>query len=94
MNFAARVAGGFESGGRAIAQFMNAAMDVGVVVLVIIAQRLDDCARLLRGRGVIEINQRMAMDLLIQDRKIGAQCSPIDLASAIRLECTGAIQSA
>ncbi len=66
-------AGGFESGGGAIAQFVDAAMDVGVVVLVIMAQRLDHRARFLRRGGVVEINQRLAMDLLVEDREILAQ---------------------
>ena len=49
---------------------MNAAMDVGVVVLVIIHQRLDHRARFLRGGGVVEIDERLPMDLLIQNREI------------------------
>ena len=55
MNRAAR-ARGFEGGGGAIAQFVDAAVDVGVVVLVVIAQGLEHRARLLRGGGVVEVD--------------------------------------
>ena len=66
-------AGGFKRVRRAVAQFMDAAMDVGVVVLVIMHQRVNHRAGLLRRGGVVEINQRLAVDLLVQDRKIRAQ---------------------
>src|SRR5688572_13074150 len=51
---------------------MNAAMDVGVVVLVVMNERIDDRARFLGSGRVVEINQRMAMHLLVQDRKVGS----------------------
>jgi len=51
---------------------MNASMHVGVVVLVVITQRVQHRARFLAGRGVVEINQRMPVNLLVQHGKIGA----------------------
>ena len=73
-------AGGFEGGGGAIAQFVDAAMDVGVVVLVVMTQRVDDGARFLRCGGVVEIDQRLAVDLLVENREIRAQCLPNQLS--------------
>src|SRR5690348_6280157 len=54
----------------ALGEKMHAAMNVGVVALVIIANRVDDDLRLLRSGGVIKIDERLAADLLMQDRKI------------------------
>ena len=71
-------AGRFERGGGAVAQFVDAAMDIGVVVLVVMAQGVEHRARLLRGGGVVEIDQRLAVNLLVEDREIGAQCFPIN----------------
>ena len=44
------------SGGGAIAQLVDAAMHVGVVVLIIILNCIEHRARLLRGSGVVEIH--------------------------------------
>ena len=63
-------AGGLVGLGGAAAQFVDAAMDVGVVVLVKAAQGVNDGAGLLRGGGVVQIDQRMAVDLLVKNRKI------------------------
>jgi hypothetical protein len=52
-------------------------MNVRVVVLVVVSQRLDHGARLLGGSRIIEVNQRMAMDLLGEDREIFPHCLPI-----------------
>src|SRR5579859_4193856 len=61
----------------AIAQFVDAAVDVGVVAFVIMDQRVNHHARLLRRGGVIEINQRLAVDLLVKDGKIPAERGPV-----------------
>jgi hypothetical protein len=53
-------------------------MDVGVVVLVIMHQRVNHRARFLRRGGVVEINQRLAVDLLVEDGKILSQRSPVN----------------
>ena len=68
--FGELLAGAFVLARGALGEGVDAAMDVRVVALVIIVQRLDDDARLLRGGGVVEINQRLAVDLLPQDRKV------------------------
>ena len=73
MNFAHAFARGFVGAGGAIAQFVNAAVDIGVVVLVVAADGIEDGARLLRGGGVVEVDERMAVDLLIEDREVGAE---------------------
>src|SRR5207249_1721268 len=68
-----------EGCGGAIAQFVNAAMNVRIVAFVIISQCVNDCGRLLSSRRVIEVDQRMAVDLLIEDGKVLAEVFPIDL---------------
>src|SRR2546427_6173447 len=49
---------------------MNAAMNIGVVRLVVPGDGIDHSTRLLRGRGIVQIDQRLAVHLLVQDRKI------------------------
>jgi len=71
-------AGGLEGVGGAVAQFVDAAMHIGIVVLVIMGQRRDDGARLLRGGSVVQVHQRFAVNLLVQDGKILAQLGPIN----------------
>ena len=53
-------------------------MDVGVVALVETAQRVDDGARFLARGRVVEIEQRLAVNLLVKNREILAQCFPIN----------------
>ena len=64
--------------GRARTQLVQAAMHVGVVVLVVVAQRLDHRARLLRRGRVVEIDQRLAVHLFVQDREVLADRGPVD----------------
>ena len=78
MNFAGARPGGFVAGRGAIAQFVDAAVDVGVVVFVIMHQRVNHRARFLRRRGVVEINQRLAVDLLVEDGEILSQRGPVN----------------
>src|SRR5207249_3086382 len=63
-----------------LAQHVDAAMHVGVVVLVVVPQLVQDGARLLRGGGVIEIDEPFSVDRLAEDRKLLAQ--PFDLQAA------------
>src|SRR5205807_8491554 len=56
---------------------MQAAVDVGVVVLVVTAQRFHYRPRLLGRRRIIEINQRLPVDLLAEDGEIFADRFPI-----------------
>ena len=53
-------------------------MDVGIVVLVIMNEGVNDRARFLRRGGIVEIKQRLAMDFLIENRKILSQRRPIN----------------
>jgi len=48
-------------------------MDIGVVRTTVIGHGVDDGHRLLRRRGIVEIGERMAMDLARQHREVGAQ---------------------
>src|SRR6266576_4096334 len=61
---------------------MQPAMHIRVVVLVKIPQRLDHGARFLRGRSAIEIDQRMSVRLLAQNREIFAKRTPVDSAGS------------
>ena len=58
-------ASGFKRRRSSHAQLMNTAMDIGVVAFVIIHERLNHRARFLRGSSVVEINQRLAVNLLV-----------------------------
>src|SRR5207237_9840222 len=49
---------------------MHAAMDVGIPLLVIAGDGLDDSSRLLRSGGVIEVHQFLAADLSREDGEI------------------------
>ena len=70
------LSGVFVGGGGPIAQLVESAMDVAVVVFVVMRQGVDDRARFLRGRRIVEIDQRMSVDRLVQDRKILADRLP------------------
>ena len=65
-------ASGLVGAGGPVAQRVDAAMDVGVVALVVVEQGVQDGTRFLAGRGVVKIDQRMAVDFLIQDREVPA----------------------
>jgi len=52
------------------AQGVHAAMDVGVLELVVSAQALDDDTRLLRRRGVVDIHERLAVDAPVEDGEV------------------------
>ena len=55
---------------RALAQKMHAAMDIGVVFGVAAHHRVDDGLRLLCRGGVVEIDERLAVYFLTQDREV------------------------
>ena len=60
-------------GGRPLAQRVDPAMDVRVVLAVVGVERLEDRGRLLGGRRRVQVDQPMAVDLLVEDREVGAQ---------------------
>src|SRR5207248_935183 len=68
---------------RGLAEVVDAAMDVGVLRAVVILQRIEDGVRLVRGRAVIEIDQRLAVNLGGEDREVGAHL--LDVESGARL---------
>lgn len=57
----------------ACAQRVQAAMDVGVLVFVIMADDVEHSAGLLRTRRAVEINQRMTIHALPQNRELLAE---------------------
>ena len=58
--------------GRFHAEGVDSPVDVRVVALVVVHERLNHRARLLRGGGVVEVDQRLAVHLSLQDGKIVA----------------------
>ena len=67
---------GFVLIGRADAQFMHAAVDIGIIVFHKTLHRLHHHARLLGRCGAIEIDERMAVHLLFKNRKVLAVLVP------------------
>ena len=60
-------------GGRLLADRVDAAMDVGVVLAVVVRDGIDDDLRLLARRRRVEVDQRVAVDLLGEDREVGSE---------------------
>src|SRR5205085_11558216 len=60
-------------GGRTLAQVVHAAMYVRVLFAQVLAPSLDDDARDLRRGGVVEVDERLAVHGLPQNRKIFAE---------------------
>ena len=67
------VARGFVGLGCALAQKMHAAVNIGVERGVVMRLAVDHAVRLLTGGRVVEIDQRLAMHMLVQDGEILAQ---------------------
>src|SRR5438105_11769997 len=59
------------------AQFMQTTMHIGVFVLVVISKRIQHISRFLRRRGVVKVDQRMAVRLFAEDREIFANGVPV-----------------
>src|SRR5205085_5691783 len=66
------IARGLVELGRLLAQRVDRAMDVGVAARVVLRHRLDHRARLLAGGRRIEVDERMAVDDPLEDRKVAA----------------------
>ena len=64
------LAGALIAFGGALGQEMSAAMNVGVIAFVDPGLGINDLNRLLGRRGAVEVDQRLAMDLAGQDRKV------------------------
>ncbi len=69
-------AGGFVGDGGAVAEGVDAAVDVAVVVFVVVAEGVDDLAGFLGGGGAVEVDERVFVDLLVEDREIVADVFP------------------
>src|SRR5262245_28224081 len=76
---------GFVGAGGPIAQLMDAAVNIGIVVLVVADDGIEDWPRLLAARRAIEVDQRVPIDLLVEDREILPQ--PLPINCACRLHC-------
>ena len=68
--------------GRGIGEIMQAAMDIGVFVLIGMVHALDHRARLLRRGGIVEIDQRLAIGSFGQDREIRADACDVVACAA------------
>ncbi len=77
-----RLAGGLEGQGGAAAQSMGGAVNIGVVGPIVVRYGIQHRLRLLGCGGVIQIDQRMAVDLLRQGRKLAAQSGVLLLIHA------------
>ena len=53
-----------------LAERMHAAVHVGIVLEVVIADGVNDGSGFLSRGGVVEVHQRLPVDLLAQDRKV------------------------
>ena len=65
---------------RLLADRVDPAMDVGVVLAVVVGDRVDDDAGLLAGRRRVEVDETVAVDLLGEDREVAAQGDRVDRA--------------
>ncbi len=79
-----RLACAFISVGRALAQRVNATMHVGMIVLVVTRDRLDDGLRPLTRRRVVQIHQRFAVHRLMQDGKVAPDGGDVERSRAPR----------
>ena len=62
---------------RLLGKRVQPAVDVGVVAAVVVDERVDDLARLLRRRRVVEIDEGFVVNLAVQDRKILSDTSDV-----------------
>ena len=69
----------FVGRGRALAEAVHAAMDVGVLGGVVMSQAVDHRLRLLRRRGVVEVDQTSIVRCAGQDREIAADRLDVEL---------------
>jgi hypothetical protein len=62
---------------------VHAAVNIGVVFLVVVAHGVDDGARLLAGGAVVQVCERVAVDLLVQDREVLAHVVNVEEVAAV-----------
>src|SRR5512146_891331 len=68
--------------GRKLAQMVHRAMDVCILGAVVPGQRVDDGSRLLRGRGVVQVDEGLPVDLRGQDGELGAHARHVEAGCA------------
>ena len=83
------LAGALEGDGGLLAEQVDAAVDVRVLLGVIPAERLEDDRRLLRGGGVVEVGQRAAMHGPPEDREVPAKGGDVEGGHARHRRRTG-----
>src|SRR5690606_9679129 len=69
--------------GGPLGQGVGAAVDVAVVLAIVIHDRLDHRLGLLGGGCVIQVDQRLAVHFLLQDRKILADLLGVESGAAL-----------
>src|SRR5262249_10925558 len=67
------LAGVLEPGGRPLGELVDAAVHAPVRGLVELRHRVEHLARLLRGRRGVQVGERLAVEVLLEDRAGGAQ---------------------
>ena len=77
--FADLLAAGFKQFGRARRERVRGAMDVGIIAAVKLRRRVNHRLRLVRGGGVVEPDERLAVDELVQRGKIAAHALDVEL---------------
>ena len=73
------LARGLERVGRTRRERVGGAMHVGIVARVEMGDAVDHGLRLVRGRGVVEPDQRLAVDIFVQDREVAAEDMRVEL---------------
>ena len=77
-------------GRRLLADRVDPAMDVGVVLAVVVRDGVDDDAWLLARRRGVEVDERVPVDLLLEDREVAPQrrtgraCAPARTSASSR----------
>ena len=68
---------------------MHATMNVGVVLLVVSARWIDHRLRFLRCRRIVQINQRLAVNLPPEYGKVTAELLHVEIVSGARTSLQG-----
>ena len=68
---------GLEGRSRAVAELVDTAMHVRIVVLVVMAQSIQHAEGLLTRSRIVQIDQGMSVDFLIENRKVSPESGPI-----------------
>ena len=83
---------GFVAFGRLPCKGVNRSVNVGVGLGVVIVHGVEDNLRLLGGRSVVEIDERVAVHLTLKDGKLISDCHV--LTSSIRIQDAPSVEYA